>query len=86
MKQPTWGKPVLVGEHTFNFADASKDAVQAGAAMRVKNSIELRDKIEFLLNNMPVRIQMQQAALAFSEASTGATTRTMALIKKYLIS
>ena len=80
------GKPVLVGEHTFNFADASKDAVQAGAAMRVKNSIELRDKIEFLLNNMPVRIQMQQAALAFSEASTGATTRTMALIKKYLIS
>ena len=80
------GKPVLVGEHTFNFADASKDAVQAGAAMRVKNSIELRDKIEFLLNNIPVRIQMQQAALAFSEASTGATTRTMALIKKYLIS
>ena len=80
------GKPVLIGEHTFNFADASKDAVEAGAAMRVKNSTELRDKIEFLLNNMPVRIQMQQAALAFSEASTGATTRTMALIRKYLIS
>ena len=80
------GKPVLIGEHTFNFASAAKDAVEAGAAMRVKNSAELRDKIEFLLKNIPARKQMQQAALAFSEASTGATARTMALIKKYLIS
>ena len=79
------GKPVLIGVHTFNFANATKDAVEAGAAMRVKNSAELRDKIEFLLNNAPVRMQMQQAALAFSKASTGATTRTMSLIKNYLI-
>ena len=54
--------------------------------MRVKNSTELHEKIEFLLHNLPVRIQMQQAALAFSESSTGATARTMSLIKKYLIS
>ena len=80
------GKPVLIGEHTFNFAEASYDAVEAGAAMRVKNSTELHEKIEFLLHNLPVRIQMQQAALAFSESSTGATVRTMSLIKKYLIS
>ena len=79
------GKPILIGEYTFNFTEASNDAVEAGAAMRVKNNTELREKIEFLLHNIPVRIQMQQAALAFSAASTGATTRTMALIKQYLV-
>ena len=31
------GCPVLVGPHTFNFSQASEEAVQAGAALRVAN-------------------------------------------------
>lgn len=79
------GKPIIIGEHTLNFAQASNDAVEAGAAMRVKDSTELREKIEFLLENKAKQQAMQQAALAFSKASAGATARTMTLIKKYLI-
>jgi 3-deoxy-D-manno-octulosonic-acid transferase len=77
------GKPILIGEHTFNFAKASEEAITSGAAMRVKNSTELRDKIVYLLENETKRLAMEAAALQFSAEFTGATTRIMALIKPY---
>jgi 3-deoxy-D-manno-octulosonic-acid transferase len=80
----TMGKPILIGEHTFNFAKATEDAVNCGAAMRVKNSAELNKKIVYLLENEAKRLAMETAALQFSAESTGATERMMALIKPYL--
>ncbi len=78
------GKPILIGKHTFNFAEASKNAVSAGAAIRVKDTAELRDRVQYLLLNTPKRLKMQQSALHFSEAYTGATARLMKLIAQYL--
>jgi 3-deoxy-D-manno-octulosonic-acid transferase len=78
------GKPILIGEHTFNFANATKNAVAAGAAMRVKSSADLREKIIYLLENKQKRVEMQQAALRFSAESTGATAKVMQLIKQYV--
>ncbi len=78
------GKPILIGPHTFNFADATTNAIRAKAAIRVKNSVALRDRIQYLLHNAPKRKKMGEAALRFSEASTGATARTMKLIAQYL--
>ncbi len=78
------GKPILIGEHTFNFADATENAVTTGAALRVKDVADLREKIELLLNDAPKRTQMQQAALQFSQAATGATARIMPLIADYI--
>ncbi len=78
------GKPILIGEHTFNFAQATEHAVAEGAAIRVKSSTELREKIVDLLENESQRLAMSNAATRFSEASTGATARMMALIKPYL--
>jgi len=80
----TMGKPILIGEHTFNFANATETAVNTGAAIRVKDETELRQQIQFLIENNAKRAQMQQAALAFSAASTGATARLMPLIETYL--
>ena len=80
----TMGKPILIGEHTFNFANATESAVNTGAAVRVKDTAELRQQIQFLIDNKAKRTQMQQAALAFSAAATGATGRLMALIETYL--
>ena len=40
------GKPVLIGPHTFNFAEVSELAVQAGAARRVANADELMLSVE----------------------------------------
>ena len=78
------GRPILIGEHTFNFADASNTAVTAGAAIRVKNSAELHEKLEYLLQNPSKQAKMRLAALQFNEASTGATIRLMQLITQYL--
>jgi 3-deoxy-D-manno-octulosonic-acid transferase len=78
------GKPILLGEHTFNFADASNNALAAGAALRVKDATELNKKIEFLLHNKSAIIAMQKAALTFSAASQGATVRMMQLISGFL--
>jgi len=78
------GKPILIGQHTFNFAEASNNAVAAGAAIRAKDYLELREKIQYLLENKAKRQEMSEAALRFCEASTGATTRMMKLIVLYL--
>ena len=77
------GKPILIGEHTFNFAKATENAVEAGAAIRVKDTADLRNKIQYLLDNAPKRLEMSQAALRFNEASAGATARLMKLIAQY---
>ncbi len=78
------GKPVLIGPHTFNFADASKNAIHAGAAMLVKDVDELREKIQSLQENIKLRGKMHDAAMRYSQASTGASARMMQLIEAYL--
>ncbi|HSS47011.1 MAG TPA: lipid IV(A) 3-deoxy-D-manno-octulosonic acid transferase, partial [Burkholderiales bacterium] len=42
------GKPVSIGPHTFNFAEAAELAVQAGAAQRVTSAAELGEAIKTL--------------------------------------
>jgi len=78
------GKPVLIGPYTFNFTDATKDAINTGAAILVNNVVELREKIRYLQEDSTQREKMRDAALRFSQASSGATARMMQIINKYL--
>ena len=78
------GKPILIGEHTFNFAEASNNAVTAGAAIRIKGADDLIQKVNALLESKAELASMQQAALRFSATYTGATARLMTLIKHYI--
>ncbi len=78
------GKPILIGEHTYNFSDASKNALKTGAAIQVNSVESLRNKIQYLCNDAEKRAQMQQSSLNFSQASTGATLRIMQLIDTHL--
>ncbi|MDP2155731.1 MAG: lipid IV(A) 3-deoxy-D-manno-octulosonic acid transferase [Sulfuricella sp.] len=78
------GKPVLIGPHTFNFAEVSELAVQAGAALRVANAEGLALTVGDLLK-APEKVQaMSVAALAFADRHRGATERLMALIEPFL--
>lgn len=78
------GKPVLIGPHTFNFAEVSELAVQAGAARRVENADELMLSVGDLLK-APEKIKaMSVAALAFADRHRGATERLMALVNEVL--
>jgi 3-deoxy-D-manno-octulosonic-acid transferase len=76
------GCPVLVGPHTYNFAQAAEDAVACGAAKRVPDADAAARAAEHLLKNRPALETMRQAAAEFSQVHRGATARTMALIRE----
>lgn len=78
------GKPVLIGPHTFNFADATKNAITVGAAILVNNVAELREKIQLLQRNAVIQEKMRDAALNYCQSTTGATKRMLAIIAKHL--
>lgn len=75
------GKPVLIGPHTWNFAQASDAAVTAGAALRVMDGADLARKAGALLANPKVTERMSTAALAFSDEHRGATQRLLETIQ-----
>lgn len=72
--------PVLVGPHTFNFRQATEDAIAAGAARRVNDARELGDAVIHLLAAVGERDAMRFAASAFASAHRGASARTLAAI------
>jgi 3-deoxy-D-manno-octulosonic-acid transferase len=79
------GCPVLVGPSDFNFAQATADALAAGAARRVgREPAELAAAIESLLGSDGERERMRRAALAFAGAHRGATARHAQLIAALL--
>lgn len=78
------GKPILIGAHTFNFAEASANAIASGAANQVNNVLELRQQIKALMQDAAKRNSMHKAALAFSQSATGATQKTMEVIAQHL--
>jgi 3-deoxy-D-manno-octulosonic-acid transferase len=69
------GTPVLIGPHTFNFADASQGAIEAGAAQRVQDADALIDRVAALLDDRARREAMSQAARAFHALHAGAADR-----------
>jgi 3-deoxy-D-manno-octulosonic-acid transferase len=75
------GKPVLVGPHTFNFAQVSEQAVAAGAAVCVRDNKELVSIVEKLLVGEEQRRAMGGYALAFANNHRGATARTVGLLR-----
>ena len=74
------GCPMLLGPHTFNFAQAAADALTCGAARRIENLEEATAIVEDLFKNNVKLSTMRDAALTFSQAHCGATARTLALI------
>ena len=75
--------PVLVGPHTFNFLQATEDAIAAGAAQRVENPEMLGAAVERLLNGPAELAAMRAAASEFACAHQGAAERMLALIERW---
>lgn len=71
------GCPVIVGPHTFNFAQAADDAIAAGAAVRVADAPELMETATRLLASPDARRDMAERAERFACVHRGATERTV---------
>jgi 3-deoxy-D-manno-octulosonic-acid transferase len=75
------GAPVVFGPSMFNFADASRLALQAGAAIQVADVAAAMDRARELLSNPRQRQEMSTAGKALCEAHRGATQKHLALLK-----
>lgn len=74
------GKPVLIGPHTFNFADAVQNAIAAGGAQRVTDASDMWQQAIHLLDDTAARTRMGENASHFAQQHGGATVRTMNLL------
>jgi len=78
------GCPVVMGPHTFNFAEAAALAEAAGAAQRVAGLPQAVQAALALLQDAPAQARAVAAGLAFAAQNRGATARTLEALGGYL--
>lgn len=76
------GTPVLVGPHTYNFAEATRLAVEAGAAAQVPNRDGLVIALQSLLEQPEALQEMRRQCTGFIAANRGATEKSLQIVKK----
>lgn len=75
--------PVVVGPHTFNFKQATEDAIAAGAAVRVDDPEMLAPTVNWIFGQKIKLAEMREAAGQFARAHQGAAGRMLALIARW---
>jgi 3-deoxy-D-manno-octulosonic-acid transferase len=78
------GCPVIMGPHTFNFAEAAQLAEEAGAALRVQDMAQAITTALQMVRFGPDENAHVQACMAFSQAHRGAAQRTAQALLPYL--
>lgn len=68
-----FGTPVLIGPHTYNFAQAVELAVASGAAMQISHADDLVHQLNILLHDAPHLAKMGEAGKQFVSDNQGAT-------------
>jgi 3-deoxy-D-manno-octulosonic-acid transferase len=74
------GTPVLIGPHTYNFADAARLAVEADAAVRVSDAQQLMQEAKRILNDGDALEVMGKQGVRFVASHQGATGKAMDII------
>ena len=78
------GRPIILGEHTFNFQQASADVIDARAAIRITDVGDLVKAMDLLLTNHQVKEDMSTNALDFANQHTGATKKIVSVVLEAL--
>lgn len=78
------GCPVLMGPHTYNFSEAAERAEAEGAALRVAGMADAVQAGLGLALDSAALAQAVVAALAFAARHRGATSQTLAALRRYL--
>ena len=78
------GTPVVVGPHTFNFEQATHDAIEAGAAERAASPAEAIARMRAIAADGAKRRAMSEAAQRFAAQHRGATQRTLDRLKPFV--
>ncbi|MGH8805490.1 MAG: 3-deoxy-D-manno-octulosonic acid transferase [Polaromonas sp.] len=78
------GCPVVMGPHTFNFAEAAELAEAAGAARRVADLADGVQAALRLVGDPQAQAGAVAAGLAFAARNRGATAQTMEALRPFL--
>lgn len=78
------GTPVLVGPHMYNFDEATRLAVSAGAAIQVSDVAGLVTETQRLFHDNVRLNGMRQQCVKFVESNRGATEISLQLVKQHL--
>lgn len=78
------GCPVVMGPHTFNFAEASELASRAGAAFKAVDMDDAVDRCLALLQSAPALQQARTAAHSLGRDHGGAAQRTATAVQQLL--
>ena len=76
--------PVVMGQHTFNFAEASEAAVGCGAALHASNMLSAIESAVELAMSKQAHQEVANAALQFAAQHGGATERTVSAVGQWL--
>lgn len=75
------GRPVIVGPHTYNFAEAAESAIAAGAALRAQDAADALRLAALIAGDATRRGAMGERGRAFVAAHRGAVDRLMAWLE-----
>jgi 3-deoxy-D-manno-octulosonic-acid transferase len=78
------GTTVVVGPHTFNFEQATADAIEVGAAVRVANAAEAVRLMQEISIDAARRHAMSEAAQCFAARHRGATERAVQRLAPFI--
>jgi 3-deoxy-D-manno-octulosonic-acid transferase len=78
------GCPVVMGPHTFNFAQAAQMAQTAGAAFAVDHIGFGLERVAALLQSPTTLAAARQSALRWSQSHRGAAAKTAAAVADLL--
>jgi 3-deoxy-D-manno-octulosonic-acid transferase len=79
------GTPVLAGPYMYNFSEATRLAVAAGAAIQVADIEGLVTEAQNLFREADALHYMRQQCSGFIGANRGATERGLELVKQHLV-
>ncbi len=76
--------PVIVGPHTFNFAEITQSLLEANAGIRVADTEMLSASVIDLFTNTAKRLTLGEAARSMVERERGAVKKTMEIVESLL--
>ena len=70
-------KPILIGEHTFNFKEITQELIQEGGALLCIDRSVLIENVLILFDDDSLRQVMGERSLSFAQRNQGAVSRVL---------
>ncbi|MGL5420157.1 MAG: 3-deoxy-D-manno-octulosonic acid transferase, partial [Plesiomonas shigelloides] len=80
LEPAAYGLPVLMGPHTFNFAQICQQLEEAGGLTRVSDAHSLQQAVTERLQQPELAARQGKQALTFMQQNQGALSRLLTLL------